>query len=119
MHRRKFMFVPLIVAGIAALLALAVFGLWNNVLVEVAGVKAITYWQALGLLVLARILVGGFPRPGGGRFGRGRRMMMEHWESLSPEQREKLRSGMEHRCCWGAPWRASPEKPAGSEATHT
>jgi hypothetical protein len=108
MHGRRFggffLMIPVIVAGVAALLALAVHGLWNGVLTDVAGVKAITYGQALGLLVLARILVGGFPRLGGHFGPRGRHMMMEHWESLTPEQREKLRAGMGLRGGWGPPW---------------
>ena len=116
-----FFLMPVVIAAIAGLLALAVHGLWNGVLTEVVGVKAITYWQALGLLVLARILVGGFPRPGGHFGPRGKHTMMQHWESLTPEQREKLRAGMEKRCCWGprccepkesAP-AGEPEKAAG------
>jgi hypothetical protein len=91
---RKFLFlIPVIVLAVLALLSLAVFGLWNGVLTDVLGVKTITYWQALGLLVLARILLGGFPGRRGGPFGppwRGR-MMMERWQSLTPEQREELR----------------------------
>ena len=91
---RKFLFlIPLIVLAVLALLSLAVFGLWNGVLTDVLGVKTITFWQALGLLVLARILLGGFPGRRGGPFGppwRGR-MMMERWQSLTPEQREELR----------------------------
>jgi hypothetical protein len=46
---------------VVAVVALAVYGLWNGVLTEVVGVKTVTYWQALGILVLARILFGGFP----------------------------------------------------------
>src|SRR4051794_33004549 len=105
MHRgRRFgafmLLMPLVIVIIAGVLALAVRGLWNGVLTEVVSVKAITYWQALGLLVLARILVGGFPRPGGGRCGPGgRQRMMEQWASFTPEQREKLRAGMGGRGC--------------------
>jgi hypothetical protein len=97
---RKFrIFIPFFVLAFAALLAWAVRGLWNGVLTDVLGVKAVTYWQALGILVLSKILFGGFPRKGRGRF-RGpwrRRMMQEEWQSLTPEQREKMRRG----CCSG------------------
>ena len=120
MHRRGrrgfFLLIPLMVAGVAALLALAVHGLWNGVLTDVTGVKAITYWQALGLLVLARILVGGFPRPGGHFGARGRHMMMQHWESLTPEQREKLRAGMGPRCCCGSPCDCLQKREPASES---
>ena len=91
---RKFRFlIPLIVLAVVALFTFAVFALWNGVLAEVVNVKTITYWQALGLFVLARILVGGFPGRRGGPFGPPwrRRMMMERWQSLTPEQREELR----------------------------
>jgi hypothetical protein len=48
---------------IAALLAL-VFGwivalLWNHILPDLLGVKAIGYWQSVGLILMTRILVGG------------------------------------------------------------
>ena len=96
---RKFWFlIPLAVVGFVALFTWVVYALWNGVLIEVVGVKAITYWQALGLLVLAKILFGGFPHRGGRCGGRWRgRMMSKHWESLSPEQREKMREEMRHR----------------------
>lgn len=119
MFRRRgrfFLLMPVIVAVIAALLALAVFGLWNSILTVVLGVKAVTYWQALGLLALARILVGGFPRPGGHFGPPWRHMMMRHWESLTPEQREKLRAGMAQRCGWGPPWREMQGGDPGSES---
>ena len=116
---RKFRFlIPLIVLAVVAVLALAVHGLWNGVIVDVIGVKTVTYWQALGILVLARILFGGFP----GRRGRFRppwagRMMMEHWQSLTPEQREQMRERMRSRFGDGPrpPWcegeSAEPGKP--------
>jgi len=91
---RKFLLlIPLVVLGVLTVLAFAVFELWNGVLVDVLGLKAITYWQALGLLVLARILFGSFPGRRGGPFGPPwrRHMMMERWRSLTPEQREELR----------------------------
>ena len=106
----KFRFIiPLIVLAVVALLALAVFGLWNGVLTDVLGVKAVTYWQALGILVLAKILFGGFPKRGGPFGALRHRMMMKHWQSLTPEQREQMRQEMRSRfgdwpkppCCGG------------------
>jgi hypothetical protein len=88
---------------IAAFVALgiAAFGfvsmhLWNYLMPAIFGLRVITFWQAVGLLVLGRLLFGGFrPRPGG--FG-WRRKMMERWEQMTPEEREKFRAGMRHRC---------------------
>lgn len=98
---RKFLFfIPFIIIGVLALFTFAVFELWNGVLTDVLSVKAITYWQALGLLVLAKILFGGFPGRRGGGFGPPwkRRMMMERWQSMTPEQREELRRRFGHWC---------------------
>jgi high-affinity Fe2+/Pb2+ permease len=55
-----------IAGGIAAVTALAfLFGavlmwLWNALLPELFGLKTITYWQGVGLIVLARLLFGAF-----------------------------------------------------------
>jgi hypothetical protein len=52
--------------------------LWNWLLPDIFGLRAITLWEALGLLLLSRIMFGGFGR-GGGSHGpsRGRR---EWWK---------------------------------------
>ena len=77
--------------------------LWNWLLPELFGWRQITFWQALGLLALCRILFGGFGGHGGHRFS-SRRRMGEHWEKLTPEEREKFRQGMRSRCGnFGAP----------------
>ena len=53
------------VAGLAiAAVLLVIFTLvfrwiWNNVVPEVFGLKEITFWQAIGILILASILFGG------------------------------------------------------------
>ncbi len=44
--------------------------LWNNILVDVLHVGAITFWQALGIFTLAKILFGGSPG-GRGKWGGG------------------------------------------------
>ena len=91
--------IPFAVIGFVALFTYAVYALWNGVLVDVVAVKAISYWQALGLLVLAKILFGGFPgrRGGGGPGGWRGRMMAKRWQSMNPEQREKMREEMLRR----------------------
>jgi len=96
-HKLRFL-IPLAVLAFLALFTYAVHALWNGILVEVLGVKVITYWQALGILVLAKILFGGFPHRRGGPCGHWReRMLSKHWESATPEQREKMRDEMRRR----------------------
>jgi hypothetical protein len=95
--------------------ALVVFGfvtmhLWNWVMPAVFGLGTITFAQALGLLVLCKILFGGFHRRCGGRRG-WRRHMEERWTQMSPEERERMRAGMRGR--WGCG--LGPERAAASE----
>ena len=101
---------PIKFAGIAvlAIAAFFVFGwfvmlLWNAVVPAATGWHALTYWQAVGLLVLSKILFGGWRGgPRGDR--RWRRRMFERWEQMTPEEREKFREGMRSRCgSWDAP----------------
>ena len=83
----------MVVAGIAALSGV-VMELWNWLLPNLfTGVQPIGYLQAMGVLVLSKILFGGFRGHGGpGKWHR------HHWEQMSPEEREKFKSGMMSRC---------------------
>ena len=74
-----------------------VMSLWNILMPGLFAVPSISFWQALGLLILSKILFGGFrPHSGGGP--RWRRRMMERWEGMTPEEREKFKQGMRHGC---------------------
>lgn len=74
-----------------------VMRLWNWLVPPVFGWHVITFWQALGLLLLCKILFGGFHgRPGRNMYWR--RRMMERWEKMTPEEREKFGQGMRGRC---------------------
>jgi hypothetical protein len=88
------------------ILAVTVFGfvvmsLWNWLAPAVFGLHTITFWQGLGILVLSKILFGGF-RGGPGR-GKHWGRMKDRWEAMTPEEREKFRQGMAGRCGRGAP----------------
>lgn len=65
-HRAaKIVFLVLIVGPLAVLaFGGAVMYLWNAILPAVLGVSVISFWQAVGLLVLCKILFGSM---GGGR----------------------------------------------------
>ena len=80
-----------------ALVSFVFMSLWNWLTPALFGWRAISIWQALGLLALSRFLFGGFR----GRMGCGgpwRRRMMERWDQMTPEEREKFRQGMRGRC---------------------
>lgn len=114
--RRKWMYIaPLAVVGLAAFIALGGFivaWLWNALLPPLFGWPALTFWQALGLLVLCRILFGGLGGHGGPR-SHMRRRWAERWDRMSPEERERFREGMRGRCGRGD-WRR-PESPPQAE----
>jgi Ca2+/H+ antiporter, TMEM165/GDT1 family len=79
------------------LIGFVVMSLWNGITPALFGWKPIGYWQAAGLLILARLLFGGF-RGAGGR-GHWRHRMMERCEQMTPEEREKFRQAFNDR--WG------------------
>lgn len=88
--------------GLFAILFLAVFtfvvmSLWNWLMPALFGWHVISFWQALGLLILSKILFGGF-RGGPQRHWKWRRRMMERWEQMTPEEREKFRNTMRGGC---------------------
>jgi hypothetical protein len=92
--------------------AIAVFGfllmeLWNHLMPAIFGLHAVSYWQALGLLVLSKVLFGSI----GGRgrsMGHWRQRMIERWEQMTPEEREKFRTGLRRGC---GPFDRTPAAP--------
>ena len=86
-----------VAAAVVAVASAVVMGLWNWVMPATFGLPVITLGQAMGLLVLSRILLGGF-RGGMGRGMHWRHRMRERWEQMTPEQRERFMEGMQHRC---------------------
>jgi hypothetical protein len=94
--RRALKFVLFAVVAVVVLSGL-VMSLWNWLMPAIFGSRLITFWQALGLLVLARVLFGRFGG-GPGRRMHWRRRMMERWNQMTPEEREKFREGMKGRC---------------------
>jgi hypothetical protein len=95
-------FAPLFVV----VLGYVVMRLWNWLTPALFGWHVINFWQAVGLLILSKILFGGF-RGGSARRMHWRNRMEERWEHMTPEEREKwekFREGMRGRCGpFGAP----------------
>jgi len=101
---RKVAFFILFFIGAVLLFGAIVMGLWNAILPAVLGVKAITFLQALGILLLSKILFGGFggKRWGGRHRGEWQHRMKEKWENMNPEEREKFKAEWRNRC--GSRW---------------
>jgi hypothetical protein len=89
----------LLFAIIAILLGgTVVMWLWNMLVPPIFGWHAITFGQAIGLLVLSKILFGRGRFGGPWRAGQWRRRMWERWDQMTPEEREHFRSAMHGRC---------------------
>ena len=91
----------------ATVFSFAVMWLWNWLMPVLFGLHAISFWQALGILVLSKILFGGFR--GGHGFGRDWRMrLVRRMEELTPEEQEKFRAALRGRC---GPFGSAPAEP--------
>lgn len=84
----------LVVLGVAAL-GWVVMALWNWLLPNLfVGVKEIDYVQAMGVLLLSKILFGGFR----GHCGGHSKWHQQRREKMTPEELEKFQTGM-RGCC--------------------
>jgi hypothetical protein len=98
-HKAKYWIRPFFFIAVVAALGAAVMLLWNAVVPDLFGTALpIDYLHALGLLVLSRILFGGFRGHGGWhrgmhRHGHGH---WAKWQAMTPEEREKFHHH-EHR----------------------
>ncbi len=97
--KRKWIFgaAPVAIVAFIVIGGEVVMHLWNWLLPMLFGWRQITFWQAVGLLALCRILFGGWGGRGGHR-PNFRRRMAEKWERMTPEEREKFRQRMGSRC---------------------
>jgi len=103
----------LVVVAIAVV-GWVVMGLWNWLAPELFGWHPLSFVQALGLLVLCRLLIGGFRGRGGGHW-HWRARLAERLEAMTPEEREKFRAGLRGRCGW----HSASEAEASGHGTET
>jgi hypothetical protein len=83
--------IGVVIAAAVAVSGLVVMELWNWLIPALVGWHSLSYPQALGLLLLCRILFGGFRgRAGLGWGGR--------WRHMSEAERERFRAEMRWRC---------------------
>jgi len=100
---RLIFFAPLALLGIALFIFIGgeiVLQLCNWLLPPLFGFRLITFWQAIGLLALCRILFGGFGFHGTGR-RHFRRRMEERYANMTAEERERFRQRMRERWSFG------------------
>src|SRR3989442_9498917 len=103
MRRRLIFIAPLAILGVLVFIAIGgeiVLQLWNWLLPPLFGWRQITFWQALGLLALCRILFGRLGGDGSGR-SNFRRRIDERCDHMTPEEREQFRQRMRERVGFG------------------
>jgi hypothetical protein len=114
---KVFWIAPLAIVGMVLFIAIGgeiVRLLWNWLLPPLFGWREISFWQALGLLALCRILFGGCGWRGSARSNVRRRVqerLAERCESMTPEERERFRQRVRER--WG--FEPSPASGEGNE----
>ncbi len=102
--------IPFFVIAAVAVMGTVVMLLWNAIIPGLTGWQLLTWPKAVGLLVLCKILFGGFR----GKHGQGgppwhRRAWREKWANMSEEQRAEMRQRWQQRCGrWG---RTEPQQP--------
>ena len=121
MSKKSFVLKKVLSIILISTVAIVVFGgvvmlLWNNILAEVLNISTITFGQALGILLLSKILFGGWR----GGWGKGRHQwnskMKEKWSHMTPEEREKFREQWQKRCgSWGAFNKKETTSPSASD----
>jgi hypothetical protein len=101
-RKRKMFFLPLFIMGFFGMSAIVML-LWNWILPGISTLSPLGYWQAMGLLVLCRILFGGF------HFNRHHRKVHEHFAQHAPfkdkfmdmseTEKSDFKNQWKSRCC--------------------
>jgi hypothetical protein len=111
MRKRLIWIAPLAILGMLVFIAIGgeiVLHLWNWLLPSLFNWRQITFWEALGILALCRILFGGFGWRGASHRSSRPRMLDrladrigDRVNAMSPEEKERFRQRMRERCGWG------------------
>jgi len=94
----KVLFFILVFVIIFSAVSFMVMLLWNAILPDVASVKPLKFWQAAGLLILAKILFGGF-RGNRGRWRNSKRNKWKNkWMKMNEEERKEAKMRWKEYC---------------------
>ncbi|HEY0177171.1 MAG TPA: hypothetical protein VGC08_12385 [Pedobacter sp.] len=98
-NKKKFFFIPFGIAALLALISYVVMELWNNLLPEILHVNTITFWQAMGIFILCKILFGFGKGSGGAPWGR--RKTLDRFKGMTTEERQQFKEEMKQKMCGG------------------
>lgn len=92
--QKHLVFIPLFLVVMVTLIGALVMWLWNWLMPSLFGLPMLSFWQAVGLLVLCRLLVGniGFGSHHHHSHGHcgGSNRLRERWASMSAEERQHI-----------------------------
>ncbi len=113
---KKWMFVKAVKFMLFATAAGIVFGyvivmLWNALIPDIFHANPITFWQGIGLLVLSRMLFGGFGWKWGSHNWKGgmwKRRLEQKMANMSPEELIEFQAKWKKHC--GYDWNQKYQK---------
>lgn len=94
----KVLFFLLAAGAFISLAGFIVMKLWNALLPDILGVKEVTMWQSIGILVLSRILFGGWGKFGRHHSGPKSAMWRRKWHAMSDEEKEAFKTKWKEKC---------------------
>ena len=116
-RRRRFLFAPVILIALAVFTAVTML-LWNNLMTSLFSLPVISFWQAMGLLILARLLFGGHRMHNRWHDNSWRRKWFKEISKLSPEERKAyFKRWQSQRHAWHSHHFADENSQEGEENT--
>ncbi len=98
----------LFIAMAIFLFAYVVMLLWNWLVPDLFDGPEVGYWQAMGIMVLSKILFGGLKHGwshkhgghGGDKHSHWRQKWHQKMEGMSPEERDRYKEQIRQKCGW-------------------
>ncbi len=97
--RSPWVWIPvMLLAGL--FFGLVVMLLWNWLIPNIFNGPTVTYWEAIGLLILGRLLTGSLTgaHQKWNAYHNYKEVWKEKWAHMTPEEREALKEKYRHRC---------------------
>ncbi|RFS24596.1 hypothetical protein DVR12_05160 [Chitinophaga silvatica] len=94
-HIAKFIVLGLVFITVVGLVTMS---LWNCLIPELFHGPVISFWQALGLLLLGKLLFGWHGGPGGPKGRAWKNKFRDRMENMSEEERERMKEAFKNRC---------------------
>jgi hypothetical protein len=93
----KILFFTTVFFVVASAVIWVVMFLWNTILTEVTNVKPLSFWQAGGLLLLAKILFSGFGGRGKDKWKK-RKEWKNKWMAMNDDERQDAKARWKAHC---------------------